>query len=68
MLLNLYETSTIWQRIQELRVSFERLADIVDMPEESTVIDKAKIALPPVSGAISYQNVDFRFGKNCQKF
>ena len=63
----LMRLSTIWQRIQELRVSFERLADIVDMPEESTAIDKAKIALPPVSGAISYQNVDFRFGKNKPK-
>ena len=39
----LLRLSTIWQRIQELRVSFERLADIVDTPEESTDLDKAKI-------------------------
>ena len=29
----LLRLSTIWQRIQELRVSFERLADIVDTPK-----------------------------------
>ena len=63
----LMRLSTIWQRIQELRVSFERLADIVDMPEESTTIDKAKIALPPVAGAISFENVDFRFSEDKPK-
>ena len=46
----LLRLSTIWQRIQELRVSFERLADIVDTPEESTDVDKAKIPLPPIEG------------------
>ena len=50
-----------WQRIQELRVSFERLADIVDATEESTDIDKGKIPLPPVTGNITFENVEFRF-------
>ena len=36
----LLRLSTIWQRIQELRVSFERLADIVGTPEESTELDE----------------------------
>ena len=31
----LLRLSTIWQRIQELKVSFERLADIIDTTEES---------------------------------
>ena len=38
----LLRISTIWQRIQELRVSFERLADIVDAPQESTQQDQAR--------------------------
>ena len=29
----LVRLSTIWQNIQELRVSFERLADVIDTPE-----------------------------------
>ena len=57
----LLRLSTIWQRIQELRVSFERLADIVDTTEESTEIDKGKIPLPPVSGNIKFENIVFRF-------
>ena len=42
------------QRIQELQVSFERLADIVDTPEESTELDKGKIPLPPLRGQVNF--------------
>ena len=31
----LLRLSTIWQSIQELRISFERLADVIDTPQES---------------------------------
>ena len=57
----LLRLSTIWQRIQELKVSFERLADIVDTPEESNQTDKQKIALPPVRGEVIIEDLDFRF-------
>ena len=57
----LLRLSMIWQRIQELRVSFERLADIVDTPEESTELDKGKVPLPPLSGRVSFENLQFRF-------
>ena len=58
----LLRLSTIWQRIQELRVSFERLADIVDTPEESTELDKGKIPLPPLLGQVTFEDLQFRFG------
>ena len=57
----LLRISTIWQRIQELRVSFERLADILDTPEESTDLDKAKIPLPPIEGKVEFKNLEFNF-------
>ena len=57
----LLRLSTIWQRIQELKVSFERLGDIVNTPEESTDSDKAKIALPPIMGNVEFRDLDFRF-------
>ena len=57
----LLRLSTIWQRIQELRVSFERLADIVDTPEESTDLDKGKIPLPPINGKVEFKNLQFKF-------
>ena len=58
----LLRLSTIWQRVQELRVSFERLADIVDTPEESTEVDKGKIPLPPLRGHVNFEDLQFRFG------
>ena len=53
--------STIWQNIQELRVSFERLADVIDTPEESDEVDKSKVMLPPLQGDVRFENVSFRF-------
>jgi ATP-binding cassette subfamily B protein len=53
--------SSIWQSIQELRVSFERLADVVDTPEESSEKDKANIPLPGVHGRVIFDGVGFSF-------
>jgi subfamily B ATP-binding cassette protein HlyB/CyaB len=58
----LLRLSTIWQNIQELRVSFERLADIVDTPEEASEADKAKIPLPSIKGSVKFEDVSFSFG------
>ena len=57
----LLRLSTIWQNIQELRVSFERLADVIDTPEESDEVDKSKVMLPPLQGAVAFENLSFRF-------
>jgi ATP-binding cassette subfamily B protein len=57
----LLRLSSIWQNIQELKVSFERLADVVDTPEESDDADKAKIPLPPIAGAVRFDQVCFSF-------
>jgi len=55
--------SSIWQNIQELKVSFERLADIVDTPKESTDTDKQNIQLPTVKGNVEFEDVSFSFRK-----
>jgi subfamily B ATP-binding cassette protein HlyB/CyaB len=57
----LLRLSTIWQNIQELRVSFERLADVIDTPQESNAADQAKIPLPPLHGAVEFDDVSFSF-------
>ena len=57
----LLRLSTIWQRIQELRISFERLADIIDTPQESSDIDKSKTLLPQAEGNVKFENIDFSF-------
>jgi ATP-binding cassette subfamily B protein len=60
----LLRLSTIWQSIQELKVSFERLADVVDTPQESTLVDQSKPPLPPIRGAVQFERVSFRFKPN----
>ena len=57
----LLRLSSIWQNIQELRVSFERLADVVDTPQESGKSDQANIPLPPVKGSVKFQDISFKF-------
>jgi subfamily B ATP-binding cassette protein HlyB/CyaB len=57
----LLRLSSIWQTIQELRVSFERLADVIDTPQESDDQDKAKVPLPPIEGAVNFDNLTFSF-------
>ena len=57
----LLRLSSIWQNIQELKVSFERLADVIDTPQESDDVDKAKVPLPPIDGTVNFENLTFRF-------
>ncbi len=57
----LLRLSGIWQNIQELKVSFERLADVVDTPEESDDSDKQKIPLPPIKGEVRFEDLCFSF-------
>ncbi|MCX5937998.1 MAG: peptidase domain-containing ABC transporter [Cyanobium sp. LacPavin_0920_WC12_MAG_62_9] len=59
----LLRLSSIWQSIQELKVSFERLADVVDTPQESDDADKAKIPLPPLVGSVQFDQVEFAFSR-----
>ncbi|MFM7674125.1 MAG: peptidase domain-containing ABC transporter [Synechococcus sp.] len=57
----LLRLSNIWQNIQELRVSFERLADVIDTPQESDEADQAKIPLPPIHGDVTFEDVTYTF-------
>ena len=57
----LLRLSSIWQNIQELKVSFERLGDIIDNPAETTDIDRGKIPLPSIKGSVEFENVSFKF-------
>ena len=54
----------LWQNFQETALSLERLSDILDHPQEVTEADRDNIPLPPLQGAVSYQDVSFRFKDN----
>ena len=53
--------STIWQQYQEIKISFERLGDIVNTPKENESKELGKIQLPRVEGNIVFDNVSFKF-------
>ena len=57
----LLRLSNIWQNVQELKVSFERLADVIDTPQESNDKDAAKIPLPSIDGVVAFESLNFRF-------
>ncbi len=59
--------SSIWQNIQELKISFERLSDVIDTPQESDETDKDKIPLSKVNGKVEFENVTFSFTKTGPK-
>lgn len=52
----------LWQNFQETALSLERLADIVDHPEEGEA-DRKNIPMPAIQGRVKYENVAFRFKK-----
>ena len=58
----LLRLATLWQSFQETSLSLERLADIVDHPEEIEIAGEQLPPLPPLQGHIAYQGVSFRFG------
>ncbi|NMG09866.1 peptidase domain-containing ABC transporter [Brasilonema sp. UFV-L1] len=53
----------LWQSFQETALSLERLSDIVDTPQEAEK-DRDNITLPPIVGAVKYEDVSFRFTSN----
>jgi len=54
----------LWQNFQETALSLERLADIVDTPQEADIHDYKNIPMPPIVGAIRFEGVNFRFNPN----
>lgn len=59
----LLRLTTIWQNIQELRVSFERLADVIDTPKESDEKNQNDVPLPSIKGNVVYDNLSFKFAQ-----
>lgn len=56
----LLRLTQLWQNFQETALSLERLADIVDTPQEAEQ-DRENIPMPAIRGAVKYDNVSFRF-------
>jgi len=52
----------LWQNFQETALSLERLADIVDTPQEASELDRQNIPMPTVKGQVLFEDLCFRFG------
>ena len=55
--------SSIWQQYQEIKISFERLGDIVNTSREDNEDDLGKIQLPEITGDVKFKDVSFSFSK-----
>jgi HlyB family type I secretion system ABC transporter len=58
----LLRLAQLWQNFQEVGLSIERLSDIVDAAPEADEVDRYNIPMPPVEGAVKYEDLCFRFG------
>ena len=59
----LLQLSSLYQGYQQVQLSMERLSDIIDQnPELGQADDVEQIALPPIEGAVRFEDVKFRFG------
>lgn len=54
----------LWQNFQETVLSMERLGNILEAVPESDEQNPYQILLPEMQGAVTYQNVSFRFHEN----
>jgi len=54
----------LWQNFQQTALSLERLADIVDTPQETDLDDSKNISMPRIIGGIRFEDVNFRFNAN----
>ena len=59
--------TNLWQSIQELKVGFERLGDVINTNTESDDIDKGKISLPTINGKVKFQDLTFNFPRQHNK-
>jgi len=59
--------SSLSQRFEELKVSFERLGDVINQETESNFSDKNNISMPEIRGEIKYYNVDYKYQENGNK-
>ena len=59
----LLRLSNLWQGLQGVNLSMERLSDIVNQETEAGEYDSQQLALPPIKGEVLVQDLNFRFSK-----
>ena len=62
----LLRLSQLWQQFLETALSIERLGDILNHTEESPPEQQHNLPMPPVTGAVIYEDISFSFAGNDQ--
>ena len=62
----LMRLSQLWQQFLETALSLERLGDILNHTEESPPEQQRNLPMPPVTGAVTYEDISFSFAGNGQ--
>ncbi|VEP16466.1 Peptidase C39 [Hyella patelloides LEGE 07179] len=57
----LMRLSQLWQQFLETALSIERLGDILNHTEESPPEQQRNLPMPPVTGAVTYEDISFSF-------
>ncbi len=57
----LLRMTSIWQTVQETALSLERLADVIDHPQEAPADNSSRIIMPAIEGNIEFQDIAFRY-------
>ncbi|WP_413165857.1 peptidase domain-containing ABC transporter [Capilliphycus salinus ALCB114379] len=55
---------SVWQSFQEVGMSVERLRDVLDSTPEVDSDDRNNIPMPEIDGAVTFEEVSFRFGES----
>ena len=63
----LLRLSGTWQKIQEIKVSLDRIADVVDTQEESDEADRQKIPMPSIVGDVKFEAINFAFNTSTRE-
>ena len=60
----LLQLAGLYQGLQGVQLSMERLSDIIDQnPELNNSEELGQISLPPITGNVRFENIYFRFNK-----
>ncbi|MEH2226704.1 peptidase domain-containing ABC transporter [Nostoc sp.] len=54
----------LWQNFQETALSLQRLADILDTPQEVEIGNCQNILMPSVQGSVRFENLSFSFAEH----
>ena len=63
----LLRLSSIYQNIQEIRVSIERLSDVMNTPLEMGAGNQSLVTMPSIKGSVRFENIEFTFERSTKR-